>query len=261
VRQRHDEPLAVLVEHRESDLVLVKATVHGVAREVREGVVHPSHVPLEGEPEATVTHRRRDAGPGRGLLGDRHASRRFRLHRLVELLQELDGFEILAAALPVAQPLSGLPAVVQIQHRRDGIDPQAVHVELVEPVHRVGDEEVPHLRPAVVEDQRAPIGMFAESRVLVLVERGAVEATQREVVFWKVRRNPVENDADPAPMQGVYEKTEIVRRPVSRRRGVVAADLIAPRAVKRVLHDRHELHVREPELAHVIGELRRDLTV
>ena len=29
VRQRHDEPLAVLVEHRERELVVMKAAVHG----------------------------------------------------------------------------------------------------------------------------------------------------------------------------------------------------------------------------------------
>ena len=129
------------------------------------------------------------------------------MHRLVELLEELDRLEILASAVAVAQPLARLAAVVEVEHRRDGVDAQAVDVEFVEPVQRVGDEEIPHLVAAVVEDQRAPVGMLAEPRILVLVQRGAVEATQREVVFRKVRRHPVENDADAVLVQRIDERS------------------------------------------------------
>ena len=36
---------------------------------------------------------------------------------------------------------------------------------------------------------------------------------------------------------------------------VVARHLVAPRRAERVLHHRHQLHVREPELLHVVAEL------
>ena len=74
VRERHDEVLAVLVQHRERQLVLMEAAMDRIAREVRERVVHPAHVPLEREAEPTVAHRRRHAGPRRGLFGDRDRS-------------------------------------------------------------------------------------------------------------------------------------------------------------------------------------------
>ena len=97
---------------------------------------------------------------------------------LVELLEEVDGFEVLAAAEAVGNPLAFLAAVVEVQHRGDGIDAQAVDVVLVEPEQGVGEQEVADLVAAVVEDHRAPVGMLALARVGVLVERRAVEAAQ-----------------------------------------------------------------------------------
>src|SRR5690606_41317600 len=54
----------------------------------------------------------------------------------------------------------------------------AVDVELLDPVARVGDEEVANLVAAEVEDVGAPVGLLAAAGVGVLVERGAVEAGQ-----------------------------------------------------------------------------------
>ena len=79
----------------------------------------------------------------------------------------------------VGHPLPALAGVVEVEHRGDGVDPQAVDVELLEPVQGVGDEEVADLVAAVVEHERPPVGVLALARVGVLVERGAVEAGQR----------------------------------------------------------------------------------
>src|SRR3712207_8534198 len=61
------------------------------------------------------------------------------------------------------------------------------------PVQRVGQQEVEHLVAPVVEDERAPVWVRAAAPVLVLVERRAVEARQREVVAREVRRDTVED--------------------------------------------------------------------
>ena len=74
-----------------------------------------------------------------------------------------------------------LTRVVEVEHRRHGVDPQAVDVELVEPVQGVRDEEVADLAAAEVEDVGAPVELLAAARVGVLVERGAVEAREREL--------------------------------------------------------------------------------
>ena len=75
---------------------------------------------------------------------------------LVEFLEEADGLQVFAAAEFVGQPVALLAAVVEVQHRGDGIDAQAVDVVLVQPEQGVGNEEVADFVPAVVEDQACP---------------------------------------------------------------------------------------------------------
>ena len=78
----------------------------------------------------------------------------------------------------------------------------------------------------------------------------------------KMRRDPVEYDADTPAMQVIDEVHEILRRSaVTRARREVAGHLIAPRAVERVLHDGHQFHVREAEFQHVVGERVRQLAI
>ena len=83
--------------------------------------------------------------------------------------------EIFAAAEFVGDPFARLAAVVEIEHRGHGIDAQAVDVIFVEPEQRVGEQEIAHFVAAVVEDQRAPVGMLALPRIGMLVEARAVE--------------------------------------------------------------------------------------
>ena len=89
----------------------------------------------------------------------------------VQLLEERDGLEVLAAAVRVRHPLARLARVVEVEHRGDGVDAQPVDVELLEPVQGVGDEEVAHLVAPEVEHERAPVGVLALAGVGVLVER------------------------------------------------------------------------------------------
>ena len=101
--------------------------------------------------------------------------------------------------------------------------------------------------------------MRAAARVLVLVQRGAVEPAERELVAREVRRHPVQDHADPGLVERVDERPEVVGLAHRRDRGVEAGHLIAPGAGERVVHDRHELDVREAELVGVGDELLREL--
>jgi hypothetical protein len=259
VGERVHEVLAVLVEHRERDLLLMVPAMDRIARQVAERVVHPAHVPLEREAEPARGHRLRDARPGRRLLRDRDARRLLHAHRLVQLAEEEDRLEVLAAAVRVREPLARLAAVVEVEHRRHGVDAEPVDVELAQPVERVRDEEAPHLVAAVVEDERAPVGVLAAARVLVLEERRAVEAPQREVVAGKVRRHPVEDHADARAMERVDEETEIVRACRSARSVRSSPTPGTPRALERMLRDRQQLDVGESEAAGVLREAGGDL--
>ena len=136
------------------------------------------------------------------------------------------------------------------------VHPQPVDVELVQPVERVGDEEVAHLPAAVVEDQRAPLGVLAAAGILVLVQRGAVEPAQREVVLREVGGHPVEDHAEAGAMAGVDEEAQVVRRAVAGGRREIGADLVAPRPGERVLGEREELEVGEAVPAGVVDQPR-----
>ena len=88
----------------------------------------------------------------------------------------------------------------------------------LEPVQGVGDEEVAHLVAAVVEDERAPVGVLALTGVGVLVQGRAVEAGQRPVVAREVGGHPVDDHADAPLVQVVDEEPEVVGGAEARRR-------------------------------------------
>ncbi len=169
---------------------------------------------------------------------------------LVELLEEGDRVQVLAAPELVGDPLAGAARVVEVQHRGHGVDPDPVDVVLAQPEQGVGDEEVADLVAAEVEHQRAPVRVRAAARVGVLVERRAVEAGERELVAREVGGHPVEDHADAAGVQAVDERPHVVGRAVAGGGRVVPGDLIAPRAAERVGHHRQQLDVGE---AHVVG--------
>ena len=125
---------------------------------------------------------------------------------------------------------------------------------LLEPVDGVGVEEVADLVTPEVEDVRAPLLVPAALRVGVLVERRAVEADEGPRVGGEVARHPVEDHADPGLVETVDEPLQPVGVTEAGVGREVGRDVIAPRAAERVLHHRHELHVREAQVAEVGDE-------
>ena len=177
----------------------------------------------------------RDARPRRRLLGGGDDPRLAPVHDLVHLLQERDRVEVLAAAELVRDPLARAARVVEVQHRRDRVDPDAVGVVLAQPEQRVRDQEVADLVAAEVEHQRAPVGVRAAARIGVLVQRGAVEPRERELVAREVRGNPVEDHADAARVHPLDEPAAARPGAPNARTGrEVPGHLVAPRAAERV---------------------------
>jgi len=86
----------------------------------------------------------------------------FAVAELVQALDEVDRFEVLVAAVHVGHPVAGLARVVQVEHRGDGVDAQAVDVVALEPEEGVAKQEIADFGPAVVEDLRAPVAVFAQ---------------------------------------------------------------------------------------------------
>ena len=85
--------------------------------------------------------------------------------------------KILTSTESVAKPQPPFASVVEIQHGRHGIDPQSIDVELLDPVQRVRQQEIADFVARVVEEVRPPLGVIAQSRILVFIAGGAVKAT------------------------------------------------------------------------------------
>ena len=162
------------------------------------------------------------------------------MHRLRQLFQELYRFQVLAPAVFVRQPAPIRATVIEIEHRGDRINAQAINVAFLNPEERVGDQKIAHRIAPIVEDVRAPIWMLAFAWIEMFIECRAVEAPKRESVFRKVCWHPIHDHAEAAPVQIVNEKTKIVRRAEARGRRIVVRNLIAPRATVWMTLERQE---------------------
>jgi len=183
VGQGKDEILRERIDQAERELVVMILSMHGFIPYILQGVVHPAHIPFKAESEPTEI----GWGPGGRFLRDHHHTRPACVDGFVQFLEKLDGLDVLPPTESVWDPLAFLPRIIEIQHRRDGVNAETVDVIAVEPEERVGDEEVPHLVAAVAVDEGAPVGVGALSRVVVLVEGGAVETGQTVVVAREMR--------------------------------------------------------------------------
>ena len=121
---------------------------------------------------------------------------------------------------------------------------------MLQPVKRVAHQKIAHFGAAEVVDQRVPVLVKTFARIGVLVKCRAVKASQSMCIRGKVRRHPVQNDAQPGRVSSIDKVPEVLWRAKARCRGIQAHRLVAPRAVKGVLADRHQLQMRE---AHIPG--------
>ena len=178
------------VEHAEGQLTVVVGAMHWLFAQVVQRVMHPAHVPLEAEPQTAESGGARDHGPCGGLFGDALGVRVSEIDCLVALAEEIDGLQVLTPAVLVGYPLARLAGVVQVEHRGDGIDPQAVGVIVIKPEAGVADEKAAHFVAAVVVDGAAPLRVQALAGQGVLVEVSAVKVAEAVLVRWGNGRAP-----------------------------------------------------------------------
>ena len=261
VRQDQDIVFTGEVGQTEGHLVVVVLAEIGIELHVLKEIVHPSHVPLEGEAEAVVLRSVSDHGPCGALLRDDHGAVVPAGDDGIQVLEELDRFQILVAAVLVRAPVASGSAVVQVQHGCDSIDAESVHVILVQPVQRIADQEVLDLCLLIVEDLSAPVRMLALPGVSVLIAGLSVEVRKAEGIPREVCRDPVEDDADAVLVHVIHKILEILRQAVAGGGGVITRDLIAPAAVEGVLRDAHQLDVGVAHVLHVGSQFMRVLAV
>ena len=253
------------VHQRESDVLVVELPEIGVQLDIVEDVVHPAHVPLQVEAQTALqtalSHRVGHPGPGGGLLGDHHNVGVGHKDVAVELLEEVHRLQILMAAEHVGGPLAPLPAVVQIEHGGHRVHPQAVHMVLLQPEQRGGEQEGAHLVAGVVEYPGAPVGVFPLPGVGILVAGLSVKFVQAEGVLGEVGGHPVQDHADARLMELVHQPHKVVGGTEPAGGGKIAGTLIAPGVVQGMLGDGEQLHMGEAHLLHVGHQILADIPV
>ena len=127
----------------------------------------------------------------------------------IEFADEMDGSKVFTASHVVRDPFPFLARIVQVEHRRNGIDAESIDMELIEPKQRIGYQKVTNFVSRVIEHHGAPIGMLALARVFVFVKSSAIEAIQAMSVSREVSRYPVDDHADGVLMAVVDKVHEI----------------------------------------------------
>src|SRR5581483_9250283 len=127
-----------------------------------------------------------------------------------------DRFEVFTSTELIGNPLAFFAAVVEIEHRGDGIDAQGIEMKLAQPVQRIRDQKVAHFVAAVVENVSAPIRMLASAWIEMLVQRRAVKTAERERIFRKMSGHPIHDHAHAFLVKMIDEETKIIGRAVTR---------------------------------------------
>src|SRR6516165_3816405 len=76
-----------------------------------------------------------------------------------------------------------------------------------------------------------------------------------------MRRHPIKDHTNAAAMKRIYQVAKIIGAAEARGRRKISAHLIAPGAGERMLHNGHQLDVREPHIRYIVDELLSHLTI
>ena len=130
-----------------------------------------------------------------------------------------------------------------VHHRVGRVEPQAVHVVLVDPVQGVLDEErADHLAAGTIQVDRGTPG-----RPVPVGQIGGAEAGQVAAVGAEVVVDDVEQHGHPQAVGTVHQGAQVVGRAVASGRGEEVHAVIAPVAPAGEVGDRHQLDGGDPQ--------------
>ena len=75
---------------------------------------------------------------------------------------------------------------------------------VLKPEMGIGFQEIGDFGSAKIKNQGTPVRMFTLAGISMFIEGAAVKETQAEIVFGKMSRNPVEDDADAGPDDRIF---------------------------------------------------------
>ena len=150
-------------------------------------------------------------------------------------------------------------AMVEVEHRSHAIEAEAVEVEILHPIAHIREQELQRLLLAVVEQFGVPKVVVAALACMKILEISAVkEVDALADVFHRVGMNEVHDDQQAHAVRCVNQLHQILGRTETRTRREEIGDMVAKRAVIRMLGDGHELDgvvaVRLDARQDVLGE-------
>ena len=219
---------------------------------IAKKIIHPAHVPLIVKTKSVFLYRRCDLRPCSRLLCDQQRTVFILFENRIQMFKKLYCLQILIAAVNICNPLAVIFSVVQIQHRSHCIHPDSICMVYVFPEQCIRNQKIRYLRTTIIVNQRTPVRMGTFTRIKMLIQTRAVKCTQSKSIAREMRRYPVKDYADPLLMHIVHEIHKILRRTVARGRCIIPGHLIAPGCIKRVLHHRHQLHMRIAHFFYVV---------
>src|SRR5689334_5037092 len=146
----------------------------------------------------------------------------------VKAAKKIDGIQVFAPTILVGNPFTLFSGVVQIEHGRDGIHAQSVHMINIHPHQSAAHQEAAHLIAPIVEDVASPVRMKALPGISVLKKVSAIKVGKPVLICWEVRWDPVEINPDSMLMQVVDQVHEILRGSVSAGGCKVSSGLVTP---------------------------------
>ncbi|EJW99360.1 membrane protein [gut metagenome] len=163
---------------------------------------------------------------------------------IVQLTQEFNCLQIFLATMLVLLPLTITAVVIQIKHAGHCIHTQPVHMILLNPEQGTGYQERLHFRHSVIEHHGTPFFVLTSSGIGVFIAGSTIIHIQTKGILWKMRRNPVHNNADATLMALIHKIHKVFGSAIAAGRREVAGDLIAPTSIERMFGNGQKLHMR-----------------
>ncbi|CRZ41384.1 Uncharacterised protein [Vibrio cholerae] len=113
--------------------------MHRILFDVRQAIVHPAHVPLKTKPEAAHKGRGRNTGESRRFFGNRHRIREVFVYLLVHPFEGSNRIVVFASTVNIRDPLIMATRIIEIEHRCDRINTNAIDMEHLKPIQRISD--------------------------------------------------------------------------------------------------------------------------
>ena len=239
-------PVYYLIMREGKQMTLIVIIIHGECQKfgalgplvrslhkIIQRIVHPAKIPLIIKSQAAFFRRLCAAGIGCAVLSDQHGCRMQLMETGIHFFQKLHCCLVYAAQL-ISHP---------VDHTADGVHAQTVKMILFKPVVGSRLHKAGYLAAGKNEIAAAPFGVRDITDGIFIQFRSVIPA-EGIIVQSKVRRNKVQDRADPGSVQTVDQLLQLLRRSIAGGRTEKARTLISPASVKGMLGERHKLYMR-----------------